>query len=119
LKLVVREAESEALERYLRDRPDRVSCGLARVEVIRAVRQHGPAAIARASRLLERVALLRLDDLLLDAAAAHDGANLRSLDAIHLAAARAVGDDLAEVVTYDQRMTAAAGELGLAVMAPA
>ena len=30
---------------------------------------------------------------------------LRTLDAIHLAAALAVGDDLDVVVTYDERMT--------------
>jgi uncharacterized protein len=119
VKLVVREAESQALERHLRGRPNRVSCGLARVEVIRAVREHGSAATVRATRLLERVSLLRLDDTLLDAAAALGGAELRSLDAIHLAAAQALGDDLAEVITYDQRMAAAAGELELAVTAPA
>jgi predicted nucleic acid-binding protein len=119
VRLVVREAESQALERHLRERPCRVSCGLARVEVIRAVREHGSAATGRATRLLERVSLLRLDDALLDAAAALGGAQLRSLDAIHLAAAQALGDDLAEVVTYDRRLAAAAGGLDLAVAAPA
>jgi predicted nucleic acid-binding protein len=119
VKLVVEEAESDALAGHLRDRPQRVSCGLARVEVVRAVRGHGPAATARATRLLQRVALLRLDEVLLDAAAALEGAHLRSLDAIHLAAAQALGEDLAELITYDQRMAAAALELELAVAAPA
>lgn len=43
---------------------------------------------------------------------------LRSLDAIHLAAAQIVGGDLRAVVTYDQRMAEAAGDLGLAVEMP-
>jgi predicted nucleic acid-binding protein len=42
----------------------------------------------------------------------------RSLDAIHLAAAQALGDELTAVITYDQRMTAAAEDVGLTVRAP-
>jgi predicted nucleic acid-binding protein len=118
VKLVVRESESDALGRYLRERPRRISCALARVEVVRAVRAHGPPALTRAQRLLERVGLLRLDDALVDAAADLQDATLRSLDAIHLAAARTLGDELAELVTYDQRMTHAAQQLGLRSAAP-
>ena len=119
VKLVVAESESPALAEYLRGHPARVSCGLARVEVIRAVRPHGDAAVGRAGRLLARMSLLRLDDVLLDAAAALDGATVRSLDAIHLAAAQALGDELEEVVTYDHRMAQAARRFGLATSAPA
>ena len=118
VKLVVAEAESRALTDYLRDHPSRVSCALARVEVIRAVRPHGAAAVGRAGQLLARISLLRLDDVLLDAAAELEGTTLRSLDAIHLAAARAFGDELGEVVTYDRRMADAAHRFGLAVSAP-
>lgn len=118
VKLVVREQESEALTHHLRERPNRASCALARVEVVRAVHSHGRPAIARARRLLELVSLLHLDDVLLDEAAAFDGANLRSLDAIHLAAACSLGDALAEIVTYDHRMAAAARQAGLPVSAP-
>lgn len=45
--------------------------------------------------------------------------NLRSLDAIHLAAARALGHELVEVITYDRRMPDAADHIGLPVSAPA
>ena len=119
VKLVVSEAESAALADHLRQRPSRVSCGLARVEVVRAVRAHGQPAVNRAKRLLARISLLHLDEVLLDEAAALGGEHLRSLDAIHLAAARAFGEGLAEVITYDQRMVAAAAQLGLTVAAPA
>ena len=118
VKLVVREAESSALRRYLRRRPRRVSCALARVEVIRAVRPQGPAARARARHVLERLSLLRLDDPLLDMAAKLDAPSLRSLDAIHLAAAQALGAELESLVTYDVRMTGAATDLGLRVASP-
>ena len=118
VKLVVREPESAALRAFLQGVPRRVSCALARVEVIRAVRPHGESAVSRARRLLDRVDVLGLDDELLDAAADLDGASLRSLDAIHLAAARELTGRLAAVVTYDGRMAAAARGLDLAVVAP-
>ena len=43
---------------------------------------------------------------------------LRTLDAIHLATAMAVGDDLEAIVTYDERMVATASLLGLPTLAP-
>lgn len=119
VKLVVEEPESVALSDHLRDQPIRASCALARVEVARAVAPHGEPATARCRRLLARIALLALDDALLDAAASLNGSTLRSLDAIHLAAACAFGDELGEIVTYDVRMADAARGLGLAVTAPA
>lgn len=118
VKLVVREPESRALRRYLRRQPRRVSCALARVEVVRAVRPQGSEAIRRARALLERVSLLRLDDPLLDAAGQLDDPTLRSLDAIHLAAAQTLGAELHAVLTYDVSMAGAATALGLRVARP-
>ncbi len=43
---------------------------------------------------------------------------LRSLDAVHLATAARIGADLAEVVTYDQQMAAAARSMGYKVSSP-
>lgn len=118
VKLVIAEPESAALRRYLRQEPSRASCALARVEVVRAVRPHGAAAMTRARRLLRCLDLVQLDDELLDEAARLDAGVLRSLDAIHLAAAQALGDDLDAVITYDARMAAAADLVGLHVEAP-
>ena len=118
VKLVVREAESAALRRFLRRHPDRVSCGLARTEVPRAVRHLGPPALRRARQLLRRVHLIRLDDAVLDVAALLDPGIVRSLDAIHLAAAVQLVSSLDSVVTYDRRMAEAAALLGIAVSSP-
>ena len=118
VKLVVAEPESAALRRFLGTEPDRASCSLARVEVLRAVRAHGAPALTRARRLLQRLNLVTIDDDLLDAAAALDPRVLRSLDAIHLAAAQLFGDELTAVVTYDRRMATAAGLIDLTVVAP-
>jgi predicted nucleic acid-binding protein len=118
VRLVVAEPESPALRRYLADEPQRASCALARVEVYRAVRGHGPAAVARARRLVQRLNLVQLDDELLEAAALLDPRVRRTLDAIHLAAAQLFGGELRALVTYDRRMAAAAGLLDLIVAAP-
>lgn len=121
VKLVQREAETDALRRLLRRRraDQLVTSALARVEVVRAVLVGGPAALAQARRQFSRVDQVLLSTELLDSAATlAPNVQLRSLDAIHLAAARLVGEDLLAVVTYDQRMADAAQDLGLAVETP-
>jgi uncharacterized protein len=118
VKLVIDEAESKALRVALEDTPSRVSCTLARVEVVRAVRSKGLRAIRAAHETLERIELIELDHELLDLAAELD-APVRSLDAIHLASALELGDELEALITYDVRMAAAARALGLPVLAPA
>jgi predicted nucleic acid-binding protein len=62
--------------------------------------------------------LLRLDERLLDDAAALDPFVLRGHDAIHLAAAQAVRDSIKEFVTYDRRLAGAAKQLGFTVVVP-
>ena len=118
VKLVVREAESSDLEAFLAQRPARVSCALARTEVLRAVRAQGPEAVLKARQLLQDVDLVRLTSRLLDAAAEVDPPRVRTLDAIHLAAAQTLGAELDELVTYDGRMARAAEALGFTVVAP-
>jgi predicted nucleic acid-binding protein len=66
---------------------------------------------------MARLHLIQLNRPLLDAAGSLPS-RLRSLDAIHLAAAQSLGSDLGAVVTYDQRMAQAATELGMPVEAP-
>lgn len=118
VKLAVVEPESNGLRAYLRQEVTRVSCSLARTEVLRAVRPSGPAALAAARRVLQGIDLIRLDDALLDAAGMLEPIGLRSLDAIHLAAATLVAPSLHAVVTYDRRMAEAAMALGFDVNAP-
>lgn len=119
VKLVVLEPESRALRGYLRRERERVSCALARTEVLRAVRPVGATALERARRVLRGIHLIRLDETLLDAAGIIEPAAVRSLDAIHLAAAQLVAPTLTAVVTYDRRMADAAASLGFRVEAPA
>jgi predicted nucleic acid-binding protein len=96
-----------------------VSSALARTEVLRAVLLLGPAYVERAHEVLRKVSLLRLDDRLLDNAGSLAPAHVRSLDAIHLATAGRLREDLRVVMTYDTRVAEAALELGMAVESPA
>jgi uncharacterized protein len=119
VKLLMTEPESAALRRWLRRRPERASAALLRVELVRVVRRAGlPRLVPEARKLLAGVHLIRLDDALLDRAAELDPTDLRSLDSIHLAAASSLGDDLAAVITYDDRLLAAAASMGLPTAMP-
>jgi predicted nucleic acid-binding protein len=120
VKLIVAEPETEALIGFLSAWPHRVSSALARVEVLRAVRRAkaAPTLARRAARVLARVALVRIDDPVLQQASRIAPPELRSLDAIHLATARSL-DDLAGVVTYDTRLARAASRSRLRVFSPA
>jgi uncharacterized protein len=117
VKTVLEEPESRALLHWLTDKERLVACELVRVETVRAVRVSDPGSVPRARDAVAAVTLIRLDDSLYDAAGL-EPASLRSLDAVHLAAALSVGPDLAGVVTYDARMAEAAAVLGLRVEAP-
>ena len=117
VKLVVPEAESASLRTYVTARSPLSSCSIARVEVVRAVRPHGPQHVDTARALLDELDLAQLDDELLDLACELD-APLRSHDAIHIAAALELGDELEALVTYDAGMARAAEALGLAVVSP-
>lgn len=120
VKLVLPEAESTALRLELARNRERCSSALVRVEVLRAVRRANPSfeTLQRAAAVLERIALVPLDDRVLSTAAELDPPGLRSLDAIHLATALSLFD-LNALVAYDQRLLAAASAAGLRTMAPA
>jgi uncharacterized protein len=118
VKLAVREPESLALRRYLRRRQPLVSSALARTEVLRALLPAGDEAVARGRNVLERLDLVRVNDRILNSAGVLPPPDLRSLDAIHLATARDLGSELAALVTYDDRMVAAAKRLGYRIVQP-
>ncbi|ORB69153.1 type II toxin-antitoxin system VapC family toxin [Mycobacterium scrofulaceum] len=121
VKLVVAEDESTALQEYLRAvaADTLFTAALARTELIRAVSGAGAGAVTQARRILDQLDTINLTRGLLDAAADLRPARLRTLDAIHLAAAQRAGTDLRAVVTYDNRMAAAAADLGIVIEAPA
>lgn len=120
VKLVVREPESAALLNFLREHGERASSALALTEVPRALRRAGFGRVERrrARAVLGGVALVDADRRILSAAAL-EPPTLRTLDAIHLATALTLGEELAALVTYDRRLTEAAGRAHVEVLAPA
>ena len=120
VKLVVVEAESAALRSYLAECASdvRMAAALARTELVRAVAAHRSIdVLENARRVLTRMYLVTLSNRLLDAAATMAPRELRTLDAIHLAAAR-TAPDLRAMVTYDSRLAEAAATAGIAVVSP-
>jgi len=119
VKLVVEEPETTAVRTFLaKHGARRVSSALLRTESLRAVRHLGPDALATVREGLRRVDLIGIDDRILDAAGILEPQVLRTLDAIHLATAMAIGDDLEAIVTYDERMVDAARLMGLSTATP-
>lgn len=118
VKLAIAEPESASLRRYLRRRGPLVVSALARTEVGRALLPLGPIAVRRGIDVLARLDLIRVSDRILADAATLMPANLRSLDAIHLATIRQLGASITRVLTYDERMSDAVEAAGLTVVAP-
>ena len=118
-KLVVAEPESDALQAWFSaaDR-DPVSCDLARTELVRAVRRSNPTQVVRACDVLDSVTLIEVTTAIFERAGLLDLTMLRTLDAIHIAAALVLGDDLDAMVTYDERLVHAATTNGIAVIKP-
>lgn len=99
--------------------PDLVSSVLLLVEGRRAAARYSPFALDRARAALSEVTLLPLDDVTLEDAARLEPLELRSLDALHLATAVGLDEDLRCFYCYDGRLASAATALGIEVRAPA
>lgn len=117
-KLLVREAESGALANALDSAdPGLVSCWLLDTEMRRAGLRNPHVTHQLISDLLDEIDLYEVPAGTFRQAGLLPGTHLRSLDALHLAAAISIGVDA--VITYDQRMAASARDLGLNVLSPA
>jgi uncharacterized protein len=118
VKLPLQEAELEALIAELAEWDGYVSSALLGVEAIRACGRYRGNYAAEARAFLDGVALLPLEDAVLDEAASIAPAELRSLDALHLATALSIRDEIGAFVTYDERLASTAAAHGLPVSQP-
>ncbi|HEY6498284.1 MAG TPA: type II toxin-antitoxin system VapC family toxin [Streptosporangiaceae bacterium] len=120
VKLAVTEPESAALVDWLRDSSQlvRVSSPLVRVEVPRAVWRADPGSLPQAYTIVRRLREIRMTEAVLTRAAGVRPNVLRTLDAIHVASAMSVRDNLTALVSYDKRMLAAAQDAGLPTASP-
>ena len=96
-----------------------VGSDLVRTETIRAVRRTFPEQLDRALTTLGLLNLLRVTPTAFRRASDLGPESLRSLDALHLASALELGEDLDGMITYDSRLTVACARHGVRVVAPA
>jgi predicted nucleic acid-binding protein len=121
VKLVFEEAESMALTEWLSVRTEvpKISSDLSTVELLRTCRRIDEDAIEDAKLLLGGIDLLPMDRGIVEKATTLVPEELRSLDAIHLASALSVKEDLTALVAYGGRLCSAAQEAGIEVVSPA
>lgn len=119
VKLVHEEHGSAALLAWMSERERMLaSSALLHTELLRATRRSRPDLLVRARALLDHVTLIEISWDVRERAGLLDPDGMRSLDAIHLASALALTEDLEGIVAYDARLAAAALEVGLTVVAP-
>ena len=121
VKLVHSEPESETLRAWLADRAETgwISSVLVEVESFRALARHSPGSISRLPPVLDLIEMVEINQSIRTVAQAVAPATVRSLDAIHLATALRLGEQLTSFVTYDKRLADAAEGAGLRVDMPA
>ena len=118
-KLVLAEPDSGAMRRWAESHePELCSCDILRTELQRAVRRHAPQSMARVRDLLTSIVLTTVSAELCERAARVEAPPLRALDALHLAAALDLGNELDAIVTYDDRLAEAAQTNGIATISP-
>lgn len=123
LKLYVQEPESDDCEVLLNEDPDWVTARHTFVETRRNLRrllgsghEHSDA-LGQFTDDWQRCDVVELDAAVCQSAALlAESSGLRTLDALHLAAALAV--EVATVVTYDRRLAQGARDAGLDVASP-
>lgn len=119
LKLVVEESSSKQMRVWHASHTGQVvSSELMRIEALRTARRLEGSFLAATRQALRAVHFIALSRSVCDLAAEIGPEDIRSLDAIHLASALLLGDELQGIVTYDSRLASAAEAAGLQIMQP-
>jgi predicted nucleic acid-binding protein len=120
VKLILEEAESADLRKWLSGRPTEIllSSTLFEVEVPRALRRASGAPRGRTLAVMTRISRREMTGLIRNRAATLPDPAIRSLDAIHLSTALELGGTLTAFVAYDRRLVDAALRAGLPVASP-
>ena len=120
IKLLVEESHSKAFAAFYDAHADAewASSALLRIELTRAVSRALPTLLPDARDLLLAFSFVAIDDDIVEGAMNEPDRGLRSRDAIHLATARILGEDLDAIVSYDDRLLKAATDAGLETASP-
>ncbi|MDH2904298.1 MAG: type II toxin-antitoxin system VapC family toxin [Actinomycetota bacterium] len=118
LKLVRREAETDALSTWLLERVDvpKITSALTRIELLQATRRLDSSSVGIAIALLGGIDVIPVSAVVIDVASELD--HVRSLDAIHLASALSINDGSLVMLTYDARLRDASLRIGVCVETP-
>ncbi|MFD4369389.1 type II toxin-antitoxin system VapC family toxin [Rhodococcus sp. NPDC058521] len=120
-KLITREAETAALLAWLTQRSEEavVTSALGRIELMRTAARDGtPGMAERAHNLLDSLDIVPISESVVALAETIGAAHLRSLDAIHLASAAQLGNQLGAFVAYDHRLLDGCRALGYVTASP-
>jgi predicted nucleic acid-binding protein len=121
-KLLIHEPETPDLQTWLVAHGQNeyaATSALGRVELMRVVARSGEQGQSeRARYLLDGLDILPLTERVMTLAETIGPPTLRSLDAIHLAAASQIRQELTAFVTYDHRLLDACREVGLTAASP-
>jgi len=117
-RVLLGEPDAAVVIRALREFDQHIASRLLRIELRRLALREG--LLGHADQLLSGVALLPLDQAVLDAAETVQPYSVATLDAIHLVTALRLADEklIEAVMTYDIRLADGANEHGLSVVAP-
>lgn len=129
VKLVADEPETDQLRLWLADMSAQlVTSELTTIELLRAAARYAPGRIEpfRAElvrpelvrAVLDRTTRVGIGGQVLSVASTLSPSTLRSLDAIHLATAVLLADQVTVMLTYDRRLADAARSHGFQVAAP-
>jgi predicted nucleic acid-binding protein len=119
VKLMLREAESVALARFCNELVETatlVTSAITETELRRAAQRSGVPQLT-ATAILDRLDVADMERGMFTAAGVLPGPQLRSLDALHVAAALSLNAEL--LVSYDQRQLDAAASSGMRTVSPA
>jgi uncharacterized protein len=117
-RVLLGEPDAPAVIQGLREFDQHVASRLMRIELRRLALREG--LLEHADQLLSAVALIPLEEAVLDAAETVRPPDVGTLDAIHLVTALRLSDEqrIHAVMTYDARLADGARAHGLTVVAP-
>ena len=120
VKLVAAEQESASLIDWLNARREEslVTSVIGHIELMRAIARTRPDALIRAGNVASTIDTLVLTGAVAATAATIPPAELRTLDAIHLATAYTHRAGLTAFCAYDRRLLEAAASQGLPTVSP-
>ena len=117
LKFIFAEPERPSLVKSLTSKA--ITSELARLEVKRAIYRINPKDIALANQELSRINFVSISDQVLGVAEAFTGSvTLATLDAIHVATALTLRNQIEGIISYDKQMITNARNMGIKVLSP-